>query len=178
MIHLTRPLKTTLSLKRLFKDSDALIAYSSFWFVYRNIAMQAVYVFINSSDYHLWLMMGMIHIMRPSKTTLLWRDCQQISCPPLLVCLTGRLAHAMQTVFIDSSDCHPLLMTGIVSPGGLCSPLLWMSRFVLPPGGPTTSHLPLPLPFSHAICMAPLHTLWFKLWIELVFWFLHTCCLT
>ena len=48
-------------------------------------------------------------------------------------------------LFIDSSDCHPLLMTAIVSPGGLCSPLLWMSRFVLPPGGP----LPLPshLPF-------------------------------
>ena len=27
-------------------------------------------------------------------------------------------------------------MTGIVSLGGLCSPALWMSRFVLPHGGP------------------------------------------
>ena len=132
MIHLTRPLKTTLSLNIPFKNPPS----------------------------------------RPFKNTLSWRDCQQISCPPLLVCLTGRLAHAMQTVFIDSSDCHPLLMTGIVSPGGLCSPLLWMSRFVLPPGGPTTSHLP----FSYAISMAPFHMLWSQLWIEVVLWFLHTCC--
>ena len=107
---------------------------------------QCVFIDSSESDYHSFIMFMTRqdnHIIKglPKKNIILPKS-------QLLVRLQGRLAEGMQTVFIDSSDCHPLLMTGIVSPGGLCSPLLCMSSFVLPPGGPNLSSSFLPVSFE------------------------------